>query len=228
MIKAVIFDMYETLITHYRSPLYFSEEMAADAGISPEKFQKHWRSTERERTIGQLSFEAVIEDILKENHCYTPQLAEKIIKKRKARKRELFLQLHPDILPMLQQLKSSGRKIGLISNCFSEEVDAIRESPLYPYFDAPFLSYEQGVQKPDKEIFIRCMKHLSVSPEECLYVGDGGSRELETARFLGMQPLQAVWYLKEGTMQPTGRKEDFAQAEVPLDVLNYLNPPADN
>ena len=31
MIKAVIFDMYETLITHYDSPLYFSMHMAADA-----------------------------------------------------------------------------------------------------------------------------------------------------------------------------------------------------
>lgn len=31
MMKAVIFDMYETLITHYHCPLYFSAEMAADA-----------------------------------------------------------------------------------------------------------------------------------------------------------------------------------------------------
>ena len=37
-IKAVIFDMYETLITHYESPLYFSEEMAEDAGLPAEKF----------------------------------------------------------------------------------------------------------------------------------------------------------------------------------------------
>ena len=39
MIQAVIFDMYETLITHYRSPLYFGAQMAADAGITEEAFQ---------------------------------------------------------------------------------------------------------------------------------------------------------------------------------------------
>ena len=31
MIKAVIFDMYETLITLYNAPVYFSSQMAADA-----------------------------------------------------------------------------------------------------------------------------------------------------------------------------------------------------
>ncbi|MCQ2578205.1 MAG: hypothetical protein MJ176_06715 [Treponema sp.] len=33
MIKAVIFDMYETLVTLYESPMYFSKDMAKDAGI---------------------------------------------------------------------------------------------------------------------------------------------------------------------------------------------------
>ena len=36
MIKAVIFDMYETLITHYETPLYFTTQMAADADIPAE------------------------------------------------------------------------------------------------------------------------------------------------------------------------------------------------
>lgn len=34
MIKAVIFDMYETLITLHEAPLYFSAQMAEDMGIS--------------------------------------------------------------------------------------------------------------------------------------------------------------------------------------------------
>lgn len=47
VIKAVIFDMYETLITLFDSPLYFGTQMAADAGISEEKFQKIWRTEEK-------------------------------------------------------------------------------------------------------------------------------------------------------------------------------------
>ena len=52
MVKAVIFDMYETLITHYHSPLYFSAQIAADAGIPVDKFQALWRPVEQKRTLG--------------------------------------------------------------------------------------------------------------------------------------------------------------------------------
>jgi putative hydrolase of the HAD superfamily len=94
---------------------------------------------------------------------------------------------------------------------------------LFPYFDAIYLSYEQGTQKPDEEIFQRCMEELSVKAEECVYVGDGGSYELETARKLGMKAVQAAWYLKEGTTQPTMRMQDFFSLDNPLDVVEFVD-----
>lgn len=222
MIKAVIFDMYETLITHYNCPLYFGAQMAADAGIPVEKFQPLWRSTEAERTVGTMTFEDVVTKILEENNCYSEEILKTITDKRTAVKEECFKHLHGEIIPMLKELKERGIKIGLISNCFSEEAVVIRKSILFPYFDGVCLSYEQGVQKPDKEIYRRCMEQLDVTPEECVYVGDGGSFELETAREFGMTAVQAVWYLREGTSQPTGRMEEFEQANTPMDVLGYL------
>lgn len=221
--RAVIFDMFETLITHYRSPVYFGTQMAADAGIPEENFQSLWRPTEYDRSIGKVTFDEVVEMILRENHCYSDALLKKIVEKRVAAKEECFRNLHTEIIPMLARLKEKGILVGLISNCFSEEADVIRRSELFPYFDALYLSYEQGIQKPDEEIFRRCMDELSVKAEECVYVGDGGSYELETARRLGMKAAQAVWYLQEGTTQPVGRKQDFFQLENPLDVLNYLD-----
>lgn len=223
MTRAVIFDMFETLITHYNSPLYFGAQMAEDAGIPEDKFQLLWRPTEEERTIGKLTLEEVVERILRENHCYSKTLRKKIADKRIAAKEECFRHLHSEIIPMLSALKNEGFLIGLISNCFSEEAYVIRKSELFPYFDAVYLSYEQGLQKPDEDIFIRCMNHLSVKPEECMYVGDGGSYELETARKLGMKAVQAAWYLQEGTTQPVKRMKDFLQMERPLDVLKSLD-----
>lgn len=225
MIKAVIFDMFETLITHYRCPLYFGAQMARDAGIDEEVFQSRWRATEHERSVGKMTLEEVIEMILRENHVYSEKLVEKIAGKRTMTKRECFRHLHPEILPMLSGLKEKGCKVGLISNCFSEEAKVIRESELFPYFDGVCLSCEQGVEKPDKEIFRRCMDQLGVKSQECLYIGDGGSWELETARDLGMKAVQAVWYLMEGTTQPVGRKPEFARVEHPLGVLAYLPQP---
>ncbi|MBQ8231438.1 MAG: HAD family hydrolase [Lachnospiraceae bacterium] len=223
MVRAVIFDMFETLITHYNSPLYFGAQMAKDAGIPEEKFQALWRPTEHDRAIGKLTLEEALEQILKENQCYSEKLLKQLTAKRIAAKEECFRHLHQEIVPMLSEIKEKGFLVGLISNCFSEEADVIRRSVLFPYFDAVYLSYEQGVQKPDEEIFRRCMDGLTVKAEECVYVGDGGSSELETTGKLGMKAVQAVWYLKEGTTQPTGRKQGFVQIEKPLDVLKYLD-----
>ena len=37
-IQAVIFDMYETLVTQFCSPLYYGTQIAEDLGLSAEEF----------------------------------------------------------------------------------------------------------------------------------------------------------------------------------------------
>ena len=222
MIRTVIFDMYETLITLFNSPLYFGTQMAIDAGITEDKFKRLWVSTEVARTVGKMTLEEALEMILVENKCYSKELLDSIVQKRIAAKEDCFNHMHLEIIPLFNNLREKGIKIGLISNCFSEEAYVIQRSVLFPYFDAVCLSYEQGIQKPDAEIYKKCIEKLMVTADECLYVGDGGSYELEAAKDLGMETVQAAWYLKEGTTQPTGRKENFKQIENPLDVLNYI------
>lgn len=214
--------MYETLVTLYDSPLYFGSQIAQDLGIPENIFQALWKPTEHDRTIGKLTLEDVLENIMRKSNCYSKELLNWVVQKRIDAKNKCFESLNREIIPMLHTLKEMQIKVGLISNCFSEEVGAIKSSILFPYFDVSCLSFEQGISKPDKEIFYRCMKKLHVNAEECLYVGDGGSQELETADILGMKAIQAVWYLKEGTQQPVGRKNNFLQAESPLEIINYL------
>ena len=222
MIRAVIFDMFETLITHHEAPLYFGEQIAQDAGIPPDAFLALWRPTERDRSIGKLSFEEAVTRILVAHERYSPELLSVIVQRRARAKKACFEHLHPQILPMLSSLKERGILIGLISNCYSEEVAPIRESVLFPRFDACCLSYELGVQKPDEAIFSRCMDALGVTPRECLYVGDGGSSELEAAQALGMRAYQATWYFKDGASHHFPRKEGFIQLEQPLHILRHL------
>ena len=222
MIKAVIFDMYETLITLFESPFYFGTQMASDAGIEEEKFQEIWRAAETDRTIGKITLEEILERILKTNDCYSETKMNLIVKKRIRNREEAFEHLHKDIIPMLKALKEKGILIGLISNCFSEEAMIIKKSVLYPYFDAVCLSYDEGLQKPNSAIFKRCLEKLNVQAKDCLYVGDGGSNELEAAEMVGMKAMQAVWYLKENTYQPSKRKPEFRQLETPLDILNII------
>ena len=220
MIKAVIFDMFETLITHFESPLYMGKQISNDIGIDEQKFREIWDTSDEDRTLGKRSLEEVIEEILKVNHCYSPQLFEKIITKRKMSKRECFEHIHQEIMPLFKTLKAMNIKIGLITNCYFEESEVIKNSVFFEYFDSVCMSCEIGVKKPDTRIFEKCMRDLDVAAKECLYVGDGGSFELETAKSLGMYPLQAAWYLKDGVNQPAKRKKEFKHAESPLEVIS--------
>ena len=222
MVKAVVFDMYETLITSFESPVYFGEQIAEDAGIPKEFFLDIWRSAEKDRTTGKISLEEIIEKITKAYGCYSEEKVKMIADKRISSKKEAFDHLHPEIIPLICKLKEKGLKIGLISNCYSEEAAVIRESVLFPYFDAVCFSYEEGLKKPDPAIFDRCIRKLKVRADECLYTGDGDSNELEAAEKTGMKPVQAVWYLKEGTVHPVKRMEKYVTAERPLDIFKMI------
>ncbi len=219
MIKAVIFDMFETLVTLFTGSVYMGREIAAEIGLSEPKFREIWDTTDEARTLGKRTLESVIEEVLTVNNCYSEELFERIITKRKRMIRESFEHIHPEIIPLFKWFKEQNIKIGLITNCFFEERDIIKNSVFFEYFDVMCMSCELGIKKPDIRIFQKCMKDLGLEPAECLYVGDGGSLELETAKSVGMHPLQAAWYLKDGTRQPVKRKAEFSQAESPLDVI---------
>ncbi|NLC18048.1 MAG: HAD-IA family hydrolase [Clostridiales bacterium] len=219
--KAVIFDMFETLITEYGHSEYKSREISRDLQLDWQEFVKIWHDLEHDRSIGKISYEDVIGLIMKQLGCKNEEAYDTVIRKRYETKADCFNYLHKDIIPVLDKLKMEGYKIGLISNCFSEEAIIIRESILLPYFDAAVLSYEVGYAKPDRRIYEQCACRLGVSPEECLYIGDGGCNELFGARDFGMRAVQAGWYIKEYSRDY--KIEGFESLDSPLQILELLN-----
>ena len=47
MIKAVIFDMFETLVTLFEGRTYFSENIAYDVGVPMDEFRREWHKNEQ-------------------------------------------------------------------------------------------------------------------------------------------------------------------------------------
>ena len=222
MIRAFVSDMFETLITQYRSPHYFGADIAADLGLARSAFTAAWESTADARTVGAATLESVLEQIMRENGVWSPQLLSEIAQKRRAAKERCFQTLDSGIMPALAEIRRRGIKRAIISNCFSEEAPAIRQSALAPMFDVITLSYEQHVQKPDPAIYERCISALGIPARECLYLGDGGSGELEAAQAAGMHPVQAGWYLSERGILEEKRLPQFPLAEKPKDILTFI------
>ena len=125
---------------------------------------------------------------------------------------------------VLAGLKARGIKIGLMTNTFSDERDFVRSCELFTYFDVPLISYEIGICKPSQEMFSKMTELLGVPAAECLYVGDGGSRELYAARDAGMKAVQCTWFheLAFEPHVPCPILDDFEHAEKQMDVLKFL------
>ncbi|MBI3636914.1 MAG: HAD-IA family hydrolase [Candidatus Rokubacteria bacterium] len=114
----------------------------------------------------------------------------RIMERRTAITRDHLLHPRTDAAPTLTRLRALGVPTGLISDCASDVPAVWHESPLAPLITTPLFSCSEGVKKPDPAIFERACARLGVTPSECLYVGDGGSRELEGATAVGMRAVQ--------------------------------------
>lgn len=216
-VRAVLFDMFETLVTHECAPHFFGREIAAMARVPADQFIPLWNATEEARTLGQATLEDALRDILPRLGPWDEAVVQSIAEKRRQVKQYVFAHPDADVPRMLEALKARGVAVGLVSNCYFEEAAVIRESALFPFFDAVCLSCEEGVRKPDAAIFRRCLARLGIPAESCLYVGDGGSKELEAASALGMRACQAAWYLPQSAWRAA-----FHPLARPLDVVDLL------
>ena len=220
--RAVIFDLFETLITEWGHKKYTKNEMCSDFGIEREKFDLYWNEKHTERNTGKISFADSILYVCEK--CGKPiddTTLSLITDKRIKTKSSCFEYVNPDVFQLLNNLKTMGLRLAIISNCSPEEVTVIKQSQIYPYFDQVVLSYEMGMQKPDSRIYEETASLLGAAPSECIFVGDGGSNELEGAKLTGMKPIQAKWYTNQ---HPHKREsmEGFLVAEQPLDVLQHI------
>ena len=90
------------------------------------------------------------------------------------------------VLATLAEIGQRGLKRGLISNASQVIVDIWPDTAFPPYFEDAILSSQVKISKPDPAIYLLACNRLGVSPEACLYVGDGGSQELTGAASVGM------------------------------------------
>ncbi|GBF35646.1 2-haloalkanoic acid dehalogenase [Desulfocucumis palustris] len=91
-------------------------------------------------------------------------------------------------------VKSLGFKVGLVSDIWAPYHRAfLRACPeAAAMVDYAALSFREGIKKPCREIFLRALDGLGVSPENAWMVGDTYENDLAPAMRLG---IKTVWVL---------------------------------
>ncbi len=217
--KAIIFDLFHTLISFDDSGRPWTSEVL---GIEHELWSKQLVDNSPDRLKGKVKdpYELVETSV----HAIDPNFPKDIIKKATENRllgmRDIVVNVKEEIISTLQSLKESGKKVGLISNADYLEIDAWPDSPLSSIFDSTIFSCEVGFVKPQPEIYKLCLNELEVSPGDSVFIGDGGSNELITAREMGMSTIMMTGILKR--LWPHLIEERKDQADYVIDSIGEL------
>jgi HAD superfamily hydrolase (TIGR01662 family) len=96
-------------------------------------------------------------------------------------------ELYEDVLPVLDELRQAGLKLGLVSNSARDVRDFARHHALE--IDAGISSFHHGKTKPHASIFKAVLDLLDVEPGEAAMVGDTLEDDIEGALALGMRAV---------------------------------------
>ncbi len=206
-IKAVIFDLFNTLV-----------KCGNPEGRMIKEFNLQLDYYEVERisnSVNEHSEEKYAQILLQEFGLpLSKQNLNKMLKVFEIEKG--FLELFSDSIPVLEELKKQGLKVGLISNSLPFLMPKLEEPKfqnLMHKFDVVILSEKIGIVKPNPKIFQMCIKKLKVKPFEALMVGDSLRNDFQGAEKTGMNAL----------LLDRANEKDFSKKISSLnEIMNFL------
>ncbi len=189
---AVVFDFYGTLTPVSPDEAWASHAavLAAALGVSPVALVTALDDSFPERITGAFGTVRQTMRTLADRLGVelTDARLDEVSRIRRERQEAMFA-LRPEAIPVIGRLREHGLKIGLLSDCTSELPDAWSRLPLSRLIDAAVFSCIERTRKPDPRLFLAVAARLPADPARCLYVGDGGGRELTGASAVGMRAV---------------------------------------
>ncbi len=227
MIKAAVFDLDHTLFDRYAtirkiiSQIDYSE-LPFKESLSREEIADHIEYGDRNFT--HISFARVVQYFAEQGILKDGITHEGFYKKYIAPQHKKFAVPFEFSMPMLEQLRRKGIKLGLITNGYGEvQYSKIRLLGYENIFDHILVGEDYGKPKPDTAIFYEMARLMDLKPEEMLYIGDNPINDVEASRNAGYIP---VWVRTTGTwVYPDIEKPELqvdTVAEIPslIDKLN--------
>lgn len=186
MIKAILFDLDETLVNRVETMRRFLVEQHRFfpelVGCSGQLFADFCLSHQANGYASKLeAYESVCESLKINNNGVAKKLFSDF-KERYGTEPVLFSGVF-EVLKLLQ-----GRyRLGLVTNGRTKsQMAKVDLSGMSPFFSSICISESFGRKKPDRAIFAACLNELSVRPDQAVFVGDNPIADIQPAREVGM------------------------------------------
>ena len=197
--RAVLFDLFETLVSHFdpewKPPV---RTRAERLGVDERLWEAHWPRFERLWERGEIrGYEAALEAFCAAAGA-SPEASAVAGLRRDYRAITDVAFVPPPpaaLVGLLSGLRARGLRLAIVTNANDLDTAPWATFALAPFFDAFVASHEVGLMKPDPRIYALACERLGVRPEDAVFVGDGGSDELRGAHEAGVRPLWCTWFL---------------------------------
>jgi FMN phosphatase YigB (HAD superfamily) len=220
VISAVLFDLYETLITEAGTAPSRGSSLAAALGLDDKGYRAEWQVRRPLIVRGQRSFADALTDISETLVGRAdPETIRNIRQQRISEKAAIFVRMNGAIVALIAKLASQGVVLAVVSNGFEEDVIPWSSCPLATYFQCAAFSCVEHVAKPEAEIYLRVLRGLGVEPAAAACIGDGADDELVGAEAIGLRVGRAGWFVRH---RPKTKTDSWPELRVPADVLDFV------
>jgi YjjG family noncanonical pyrimidine nucleotidase len=217
MVRAVLFDLDDTLFDHHRSAgaaLARVHERFAGS-VAFEQFEAHHIRYLEEMHIEVLAGRVDLDEARRERFrrvfaALGLEMDDEAVAGAASAYRSGYLaeRRAMDGAAELLAALAPRVRIGIVSNnLLDEQREKLEFCALAPYVDALVVSGEVGISKPDPGIFHIALERLGVSAGEAVMVGDSWAADIVGARRAG---IRAIWFNPWRHPRPT----DPADADV--------------
>jgi putative hydrolase of the HAD superfamily len=227
--SAVVFDLFHTIVDpedfrprdHNRA-----EQVAKLLRVDATKFSSYWSKTlsTRNTTSSVTPIHLVEQFLAKEGLTRDKELLAKVDYELGRFQDMALLNPRLEVVSALRSLRDQGLKLGLLSNCDSREVRQWPNSPIAPLFHSACFSYHIGVVKPGLRAYHTVLERLGEIGQRTVYVGDGGSNELQGAKAAGIKltVFMEGFVASNGLRTPEEIQEFRKVADVTIHALEEL------
>ncbi len=226
MVRAILFDLFETLITESGALPTRASSLGPGLGCERQAFRVEWRAVRPHVKVGRLSFRQALSGIAKKLGGHADGAAvQRLSDVRTQEKAELFTHIEPQVLTMVEGLRHRDVKLGVISNCFAEDVVGWPQCALAGHFNCAVFSFDVGLAKPDPAIFLEASRRLAVDKRDTWFIGDGTDDELSGAHAVGLRTFRALWFRRRwpNFQEEPRRVTDLEDLEQVLNLVVSTN-----
>jgi len=221
-IKAILFDMFDTLMMIEKNHAFYSPSLRATyeflenngIAIGFEEFEKAYAEARdalfatAEKDLAEPHFNMRIADALKllGYDCSTSDALVLGATNAFCEQFMTYVKIDEHAESILRKLHGKY-KLGIVSNFALPEcvLKLLEKNDLLKLFDAIIVSGAVNKRKPHPEIFRRALDILDVTAEETIFVGDTVDADIQGAKAAGMKAIYVERRPQEGlkTANPT-------------------------